>query len=260
MPPVRSTQEERAQRRAEAGLPTPSGDPEVPRKARSDGRPLRSERPPETAGERERPWRQTRLPPRRGKRDRALERQVGPWHGLWFAVEACDLSGWGRRWCRSLYALRPSEGRSRLPSRPASQPRLLQAPTRETALSQHCCAANVSRRHSPRGPATARGVACPVIATRSRTTLAAQPAFEDPADPSTAAVDSAGAKGSLRWSATRALRGCSPKFAASGRQDARSESTAPNALDGSCVEEPEAIAICDGGSAKRRHGAAPNPG
>ena len=65
------------------------------------------------------------------------------------------------------------------------------------------CAANVSRRHSPNGPTTARGVACDAISA----TLAAYLAFEDPADPSTAAVDFAAAKGSLRCPAARALLG-----------------------------------------------------
>ena len=132
----------------------------------------------------------------------------------------------------------PSSGRRpRLPPRPVSQLGSCKHPPARLLSRNIAWAANASRRHSPNGPTTARR--CGLAGDRDAisVTLAAYLVFEDPADPSTAAVDFAAAKGSSRCPATRALLGRSLNFVASGRQDARSESTAKNALAGSSVEE-----------------------
>ncbi|HTS31409.1 MAG TPA: hypothetical protein VMH81_36300 [Bryobacteraceae bacterium] len=242
-------QEERAQRRVEAGLPTPPVIPKGPRKARSDGRPLRAFRKDRLS----RSYRRTRAAlaadaasTAQAKRDRArwIAKLVVLWHGLWFAVEACNLSAWARLWGRALHAFSPGTllaAIKREAAAAATQACLaagfLQASTRETALSQHClCGQRVEKTLSERTHYCPR---CGLAGDRDAisATLAAFLVFEDPADPSTAAVDFAAAKESLRCPATRALLGRSLNFVASGRQDARSESTAKNALDGSSVEE-----------------------
>jgi len=160
------------------------------------------------------------------------------------AVELGVPSHWARLWGRALHAFSPGTllaAIKREAATAASQACLatefLQASTRETALSQHslggqCVEKTLSERthYSPR---------CGLAGDRDAisATLAAFLVFEDSDDPSTAAVDFAAEKGSLRCPATRALLGRSLNFVASGRQDARSESTAKNVFDGSSVEE-----------------------
>lgn len=97
------------------------------------------------------------------------------WQGVWFAVEwpATSRSGHGGGPVprtpsrRASYSPPSSERRSRPPPRPVSQLGSCKRPPARL-LSRTARAANVWRRHSPSGPTTARGVAWPVIAMRSR--------------------------------------------------------------------------------------------
>jgi hypothetical protein len=88
-------------------------------------------------------------------------------------------------------------------------------------------------------------------------TLAAHVIFEDAADPRTAVVDYATAAASLEHAATWEV--LNSTLVASGRQDALSESTAPNALDGKSAGETWRTPTATRWVARRIVGMAPRP-
>jgi hypothetical protein len=90
-------------------------------------------------------------------------------------------------------------------------------------------------------------------------TLAAHLVFRDPADPMTAAVDFAAAAASSRYTATKEMLRSTLEFAAPGRQDALSESTASNALGRSSAGETWRTSSAAGMVARRIVGMALRP-
>jgi hypothetical protein len=186
-------------------------------------------------------------------------------HGFQLAVEENGISEWARRWGRALHAFAPGTllaAIEREAAATASQAGVcggvVRASTRATALSQHClCGRRVQKTIAER----IHRCPCGLCGDRDAVsaTLAAHLAFGDPADPTTAVVDYGAAAALLEHPATWETLRSTLGHAAPGRQDALSESTAPNALDGSSAGEtwrtPGAISLV----ARRIVGMAPRP-
>jgi hypothetical protein len=236
-------QQDEAQRRADEGLAPRKLIPKGARKSRADGKPLAAYRTDQLSRSyrRERAALATQAAAAtRAKRDlaRRVAGELVLQHGFRLAVEENGLSTWARRWGRALHAFAPGmliAAIEREAAATASQAGLrvglVRASTRSTALSQHClCGRRVEKTIAER---THR---CPCGLTADRdavsATLAAHLVFGDAADPRTAVVDYATAAASLEYAATCEVLRSTLQPAASGRQDALSESTAPNARDG----------------------------
>jgi len=240
-----SRQQERARRREAAGLPPQSVVPRGQRKSRADGKPLQAFRKDHLSA-RYRAERAAQAADSasaaQARRDHA--RHVAGAHvlrhGFRATVEDCNLSAWARLWGRALFAFSPGtlldaiRGEAIAVAKQAGvQGGIWRASTNTTALSQHClCGRRVAkslgeRVHSCPG--------CGLTGDRDAVsaTLAAYVAFTDPDVPSTAVVDFARSRASLRDSTRQILRDTLLDFAARGRQDAPSESTAHSAPDGS---------------------------
>jgi hypothetical protein len=265
-----SRQQERAHLRAAAGLTPQAVIPKGPRKSRSGGKPLQAYHKDRLS----RSYRRGRAAlaaeaasTAQARRDRA-RRIAGALvldHGFRLTVEECSLSGWARRWGRSLHAFSPGTlltAIEREASATASQAQvsggLLRASTRTTALSQHClCGRRVEKTLAERTHRCSCGLCGDRDAVSA--TLAAHLVFRDPADPSTAAVDFAAAAASLQRAASRQLLRSTLELAAPGRQEAPSESTAQNALDGTPAGETWRTPSAAGMVARRIVGMALRP-
>ena len=165
-------------------------------------------------------------------------------HGWSFVVEDCDLRSWSRRWGRRMAAFTPGLLVTALERETAAVAQIAgtvggveRAPTRTTALSQHClCGERVAKSLAERthvcGVCGLRGDRDAVSAA-----LAACVVLGDRGEPTTATLDVALARTLLHAPATRARLFATLPYALLGRQDVRSESTVHSARDGFFVAE-----------------------
>ncbi|HET7754637.1 MAG TPA: hypothetical protein VFK85_12070, partial [Anaeromyxobacteraceae bacterium] len=263
-------QQDEAQRRADEGLPPRAAIPKGGRKSRADGKPLVAYRTDHLS----RSYRRKRAAfateaaaAARAKRDHArrIAGSIVLQHGFQLAVEENGLSAWARRWGRTLHAFAPGmliAAIEREAVATASQARLhgglVRASTHATALSQHClCGRRVEKTLAERAHYCPCGLSGDRDAVSA--TLAAHLVFGDVADPGTAVVDYATAAASLDHAATRELLRSTLDPVAPGRQDALSESTAPNALDGKSAGETWRTPAATRLVARRIVGMAPRP-
>ena len=229
-----------------AGLPPQSVIPRGQRKSRADGKPLQAFRKDHLSA-RYRAGRAAQAADSasaaQARRDHA-RRVAGAHvlrHGFRATVEDCNLSAWARLWGRALFAFSPGtlldaiRGEAIAVAKQAGvHGGIRRASTNTTALSQHClCGRRVAkslgeRVHSCPG--------CGLTGDRDAVsaTLAAYVVFADPDEPSSAVVKFERSRASLGDSTRKILRD-TLDFAARGRQDAPSESTAHSAPDGSSV-------------------------
>jgi transposase len=260
----------RADRRVKAGQHAPQVIPQGPRVARADGKPVRA-------------YRHDRLS-KRYRRERAAQvadaraatqarrghaRQVAGVlvrdHGFRFTVEDCDLRTWALRWGRSLAAFSPGTLLSAVEHEANAvaaiaglRGGLRRAGTRTTALSQHClCGERVDKSLGDRVHVC---TSCGLRGDRDAVaaTLAAFVVLARRGEPASAVVDYDTAAAALRLARTRATLDRTITSPFRGRQDARSESTASSARDGSSIvwagRTPDIVVV-----ARRIVGTAPPP-
>jgi hypothetical protein len=259
-------QDKRARRRAAAGLPPVDVVPMGPRNARTDGVPLQSYRRDQlSAGYRR--GRAAQAADAAGaaqaRRDRARQvaADVVATHGYQLVVEDASISAWSRSWGRAVAAFSPGlliaqidrEARA-VATVAGGQGGAQRAPTRTTALSQHCpCGARVSKCLADR---VHRCPACQLCGDRDAVAavLASFVGFAQPGEPSSAQVDYAAASQALP-AIRRALSSPSSYL---GWQDTLSESNDLSAREGSCLtwrtSTPDLVAV-----ARQTVGMAPCP-
>ena len=238
----------RQQEREARGLKPVKVIPRGPRKSRRDGKPLRAFRKDRLSQRyrRERAAQQAAAAASaqaRRARARAVAGAIVLKHGFRGYVEDCNLSAWARLWGRSLAAFSPGVllgalGREMTAvSRRANEnpDALTRVPTATTALSQHClCGARVPKTLSERihtcpscGLTGDRDAVSAVLASFIRISDGMA---------SSATVDFAASRAAMSET-TRAILENTIRTEARGRQDARTESNAHSARDGSSVEE-----------------------
>lgn len=183
-----------ADRRQAAGLPAKNHAPAGPRKARSDGVPLRAYRRDTTS----RSYRTTRAEivadgasARQARKDHARDtaKAIIAVHGPNFVVEDTNVATWSRQWGRGVAAFAPGRLLSELARESdACGGRFERASTWTTALSQHCLCGH--RKNKPLSQRTHECSACGVTADRDAmaATLASHVTVE-PGDPAGALLD-----------------------------------------------------------------------
>lgn len=189
-------QDERAQRRAAAGLSAKHvSAPKGQRVSDAAGRPKRAYRRDELSSS----YRRTRsdhaasaraASQAKQARARDLAGRIMATHGADLITEHVDMRVWARRWGRGIALFSPGMLISALDAEAkACGGRVLKAGTRQTAMSQHClCGARVSKTLAER---THSCRACGFTWDRDLTSaaLAACVNFADPDDPATARVN-----------------------------------------------------------------------
>ena len=254
-------QKREQRRRADTGLPAREFTPAGPRKARTDGRPVRAYRHDALS----RTYRKGRAQAAEGaagvaraRRDRArkVAADLIVVHGPNLVIEDGNLTTWARQWGRSLHAFAPGtliaaldrEARATADQNGVDGG-VERASTRTTALSQRCPCGHRAKKSL--GQRTHACSACGLTGDRDAVS-ATLAAFVDvaPGKPATARLDRRSARKALQHPATwHTLNQTSQRK--KGRQDGPSASTAhppphqPKA--GRAVERPPATA----GSARR---------
>lgn len=203
-------QHKRAARRVQRGLSARQlTNPGGPRRARTDGVPLRAYRHDRLSGGYRRTWVDQAAQARaasQAKRARAhqLAARIVAIHGHTTTVEEANISTWARLWGKRIALFSPGMLVAALARECAAAGGALQrAGTRSTALSQHClCGARVPK---PLAQRTHRCPACGLRADRDVTSavLAACVEFANPDDPGTARVDYTLAHALRAWLASQ---------------------------------------------------------
>lgn len=238
-------QEKRARRRAAAGLRPLEVIPSGPRKARADGKPLRSylnDRLSATYRRQRAAAASDAQARTRARRDRArrVASDLVRDHGYRFAIEDATPHAWAAQWGRALSAFAPGTLVSAIRREATAVARMAEhdggviaASTRTTALSQHClCGARVAKQLGDRVHVCA---SCGTRGDRDAISavLAACVVWGASSDASSARVDFDVCRSLLDAPSTQiALQDTLPR-SISGWQDTLSESNTPSAHDAS---------------------------
>ncbi len=260
-------QKERAARRSGAGRRPVAEIPRGPRKARSDGQPLRAYRRDRlSAGYLRQRAAQAAAAASaaQARRDRArrIAATLVAQHGVQLVVEACDLGAWARRWGRALCAFSPGTllgAIEREAGAVSVSGGLRRVSTWTTALSQRClCGQPVPKALSDRTHVCPR---CGLVGDRDAVAaaLAAFVQLREPAERDSAFIDFEAARRCASLAASRRILRSTVRSAAPGRQDAPSESTALNALGGPSSGETKRTPPVAEVVARRTVGMAPRP-
>ena len=239
-----SRQERRAREREARGLPAQKVNPRGPRKSRADGKPQRSYRK-DTLSKSYRRERAAQAADAgssaQAKRNdaRSAAGRIVAEHGFRLTVEDCNLAAWAPLWGRSMSAFSPGillssieREAAAVAAHAAAAGGVFRASPQTTALSQHClCGSRVRKTLADR---VHRCPTCGLTGDRDAVSaaLAAHVTFDGLSRPASARVDFASARVSLTPVAREILLR-TLEFAASGRQDARSESTPSTAFGAS---------------------------